>query len=228
MIEIFNATVETDNKVLLKDINLKIGKGEFVYLVGKTGTGKTTLLRLIYMDMIPSKGNVIVDRFSSSNIKPRQIPLLRRKVGVIFQDFKLLWDRSVFDNVAFALRVVGAPRRKIKSRVLSVLTQVGLHHRRYYMPSRLSGGEQQRIAIARALANEPFILLADEPSGNLDPEASNGILDLLQDINRKGTAILMATHNYSLIQKYPHRTVMMEDGRLSEIAWGERKGFGVD
>ena len=216
MIEIFNASVETDNRFLLQDINLKITKGEFVYLIGKTGSGKTTLLRLIYMDLLPKKGNVLVDRFSSSSIRRGQIPLLRRKVGVVFQDFKLLRDRSVFDNVAFALRVVGSPRRKIKSRVLNVLTQVGLHHRRYHMPDKLSGGEQQRIAIARALANEPFILLADEPSGNLDPEASNGILDLLEDINRKGTAILMATHNYNLIQKYPHRTIMMEDGKLSE------------
>ncbi len=216
MIEIFNASVETDNRFLLQDINLKITKGEFVYLIGKTGSGKTTLLRLIYMDLLPKKGNVLVDRFSSSSIRHRQIPLLRRRVGVVFQDFKLLRDRSVFDNVAFALRVVGTPRRKIKSRALSVLTQVGLHHRRYHMPDNLSGGEQQRIAIARALANEPFILLADEPSGNLDPEASNGILDLLEDINRKGTAILMATHNYNLIQKYPHRTIMMEDGKLNE------------
>jgi len=218
MIQFFNASVETDNRFLLQDINLKITKGEFVYLIGKTGSGKTTLLRLIYMDLLPKKGNVIVDRFSSSSIRRKQIPLLRRKVGVVFQDFKLLRDRNVFDNVAFALRVVGSPRRKIKSRVLSVLTQVGLHHRRYQMPDKLSGGEQQRIAIARALANEPFILLADEPSGNLDPEASNGILDLLEDINRKGTAILMATHNYNLIQKYPHRTIMLEDGKLNENA----------
>jgi cell division transport system ATP-binding protein len=216
MIEIFNASVETDNRFLLQDINLKITKGEFVYLIGKTGSGKTTLLRLIYMDLLPKKGNVLVDQFNSSSIRRRQIPMLRRRVGVVFQDFKLLRDRSVFDNVAFALRVVGTPRRKIKSRALSVLTQVGLHHRRYHMPDKLSGGEQQRIAIARALANEPFILLADEPSGNLDPEASNGILDLLEDINRKGTAILMATHNYNLIQKYPHRTIMIEDGQLYE------------
>lgn len=216
MIEIFNASIETDKRFLLHDINLKINKGEFVYLIGKTGSGKTTLLRSIYMDLLPSKGNIIVDRFSSSTIKRKQIPLLRRKVGVVFQDFKLLWDRSVFDNVAFALRVVGSPRRKIKSKVLSVLTQVGLHHRRYHLPEKLSGGEQQRIAIARALANEPFILLADEPSGNLDPEASNGILDLLEDINRKGTAILMATHNYNLIQKYPHRTLVLEEGRLKD------------
>lgn len=216
MIEIFNASIETDKRFLLHDINLKINKGEFVYLIGKTGSGKTTLLRLIYMDIFPSKGNIIVDRFSSSTIKRKQIPILRRKVGVIFQDFKLLRDRNVFDNVAFALRVVGSPRRKIKPRVLSVLTQVGLHHRRYQMPDKLSGGEQQRIAIARALANEPFILLADEPSGNLDPEASNGILDLLEDINRKGTAILMATHNYNLIRKYPHQTIMLEEGKLKD------------
>jgi cell division transport system ATP-binding protein len=168
------------------------------------------------MDLFPNKGNVIVSSFSSSNIKKKNIPYLRRKVGVIFQDFKLLMDRNVFDNVAFAMKVVGAPRKQIKSRALSVLTQVGLHHRRYHMPSKLSGGEQQRAVIARALVNEPFILLADEPTGNLDPEASEDILDLLEDINKKGTAVLMATHNYSLIKKYPHRTLTLENGLLNE------------
>ncbi|NOX38419.1 MAG: cell division ATP-binding protein FtsE [Calditrichaeota bacterium] len=217
MIEIFNVTVHIGSRKVLDNVSLRIEKGEFVYLVGKTGAGKTTLLRLIYMDLFPQKGNVIVDRFSSSTIRKRQIPHLRRKVGVVFQDFKLLTDRNVYDNVAFALQVVGEHRREIKSRVLSVLTRVGLHHKRYHMPHALSGGEQQRVVIARALVNEPFILLADEPTGNLDPEASSDILELLEDINRSGTAILMATHNYQLIQKFPHRTVLLENGRLSEL-----------
>lgn len=217
MIEMFNVAVQIGKHRVFEDVHLKINKGEFVYLIGRTGTGKTTLLRLIYMDIFPSRGNVIVNRFSSSTIRKRQIPYLRRKVGIVFQDFKLLTDRNVFENVAFALRVVGR-RRDLKSRVLSVLSQVGLHHRRYHMPQNLSGGEQQRVVIARALVNEPFILLADEPTGNLDPQAASDILDLLEQINRSGTAVLMATHNYELIQKYPHRTLLLEDGTLREIA----------
>ncbi|GAB4365972.1 MAG: cell division ATP-binding protein FtsE [Calditrichia bacterium] len=214
MIEFFNASVELDNRHILKQINLKIHKGEFVYIIGKTGAGKTTLLRLIYMDLYPSQGSVVVDKYSSSNIKKRQIPYLRRKVGIIFQDFKLLPDRNVYDNVAFALRVIGANRREVKSRVLSVLTQVGLNHKRYHKYTMLSGGEKQRVAIARALVNEPFILLADEPTGNLDPEASRDIIGLLEKINKSGTAVCMATHNYDLIRLAPHRTVLMENGMI--------------
>ncbi len=155
-----------------------------------------------------------MERFRSASIRRRQIPLLRRKVGVVFQDFKLLNDRNVFDNVAFALQVIGVPRREIKSKVLSVLTRVGLVHKRYVFPNTLSGGEQQRVAIARSLVNEPFILLADEPTGNLDPQVSQGILELLENINRSGTAVLMATHNYELIRKNPHRTIVLDDGKF--------------
>ncbi len=216
MIEFFNVSVVTQNRQLLKGITLKIHKGEFVYLIGKTGAGKTTLLRLIYMDLLPSQGNVIVDRYSSSNIRRRQIPYLRRKVGVVFQDFKLLPDRNVYDNIAFALQVIGTHRRELRSRVLSVLTQVGLNHKRYHMPELLSGGEKQRVAIARALINEPFILLADEPTGNLDPDASREILELLERINKSGTAVCMATHNYDLIRYAPHRTVILDNGLIQQ------------
>jgi cell division transport system ATP-binding protein len=212
MIEFYNVSVKSSNRNLLSEASLKINKGEFVYLIGKTGAGKTTLLRLIYCDLFPSTGNVIVDKFSSSTIKKYQIPYLRRKVGVVFQDFKLLPDRNVYDNIAFALQAVGARKRAIKSRVLSLLTQVGLNHKRYHMPTTLSGGEKQRAAIARALANEPFILLADEPTGNLDPEASRGIIELLEKINKSGTAVCMATHNYELIRYAPHRTIVLENG----------------
>ncbi len=214
MIEIYNISVNIANRKILENINLKISKGDFVYLIGKTGAGKTTLLRLIYMDILPSRGNIIVDKYSSSNIYRRQIPYLRRKVGVIFQDFKLLCDRNVFDNVGFALRVIGTPKREIKPKVLGVLTRVGLHHKRYHMPHSLSGGEKQRVAIARALVNKPFILLADEPTGNLDPQVAKEILNLLENINRSGTAVMVATHNYDLIRQYPHRTVVMENGRF--------------
>ncbi len=215
MIEFFNVTVVSNSKPILKQVTLKIQKGEFVYLIGKTGAGKTTLLRLIYMDLLPSQGNVIVDQYSSSSIKRRQVPYLRRKVGVVFQDYKLLPDRNVYDNISFALQVIGARRKEIRSRVLSVLTQVGLNHKRYHMPDTLSGGEKQRVAIGRALANEPFILLADEPTGNLDPEASRGIVELLEKINQGGTAVCMATHNYDLIRWVPHRTVVLENHQIS-------------
>ncbi|MCB0259726.1 MAG: cell division ATP-binding protein FtsE [Calditrichaeota bacterium] len=215
MIELFNISIQLGKRQVLEQVSLKINKGEFVYLIGQTGSGKTTLLRLIYMDVFPDRGNVIVDSYSSSTILPRHVPFLRRKVGVIFQDFKLLPDRNVYDNIAFALQVIGAPQRTIKSRVLSVLTRVGLHHKRYQMPQRLSGGEQQRVAIARALVNKPFILLADEPTGNLDPQVARDILHLLENINRSGTAILMATHNYDLIRQYPHRTLVLENGNFS-------------
>lgn len=214
MIEFFNASFENKERHIVRNINLKIQKGEFVYLIGKTGAGKTTLLRMIYMDLLPTQGNVHVDRFSSSKIRKKEIPYLRRKVGVVFQDFKLLPDRNVYENVAFALRVIGAGRREIKSRVLSVLTQVGLNHKRYQKFHLLSGGEKQRTAIARALVNEPFILLADEPTGNLDPEASRDIIELLEKINKSGTAVCMATHNYDLIRQWPHRTILMENGKI--------------
>lgn len=216
MIEFFNVSVQIQNRLLLQQITLKINKGEFVYLIGKTGAGKTTLLRLIYMDLLPSQGNVIVEKYSSSSIKKKQIPYLRRKVGVVFQDFKLLPDRNVYDNIAFALQVIGMRKKEIKSRVLSVLTQVGLTHKRYHMPDLLSGGEKQRVGIARALANEPFILLADEPTGNLDPEASRSIVELLEKINQGGTAVCMATHNYDLIRLAPHRTILLENGQIKK------------
>lgn len=216
MIEFYNVSVKSDNRYLLNRVSLKINKGEFIYLIGKTGAGKTTLLRLIYSDLFPSQGNVLVDKYSSSTIKKSQIPYLRRKVGVVFQDFKLLNDRNVYENIAFALRAIGAGRRETKSRVLSLLTQVGLNHKRYHMSSSLSGGEMQRVAIARALANEPFILLADEPTGNLDPEASKDIIELLEKINKSGTAVCMATHNYGLIRYAPHRTVVIDNGYLRQ------------
>ena len=216
MIEFYNVSVISNGRNLLTGVSLKINKGEFIYLIGKTGAGKTTLLRLIYSDLLPSQGNVIVDKFSSSTIRKHQIPYLRRKVGVVFQDFKLLPDRNVYDNIAFALQAVGAGKREIKSRVLSLLTQVGLNHKRYHMPNLLSGGEKERVAIARALANEPFILLADEPTGNLDPEASRGIIKLLEKINKSGTAVCMATHNYELIRHAPHRTVVLENGLIRQ------------
>jgi cell division transport system ATP-binding protein len=217
MIELKNVTVAFDSQQLLSGVNFNMKTGEFVYLVGQTGAGKSSLMRLLYFDLRPSSGKVIVDRYDSSSVTPRKIPHLRRKLGIVFQDFRLLEDRSIYENVAFALFVTNTRRSEIKKRVLYALADVGLSHKRNQMPYELSGGEQQRVVIARALVNEPSILLADEPTGNLDPASSSEIMDLLMKINLRGTAILMATHNYDLVKKYPARVVQMKDGRLFDI-----------
>ncbi|MCG3153761.1 MAG: Cell division ATP-binding protein FtsE [bacterium] len=196
----------------LKSVNLTVRKGEFVFLVGPTGAGKSTVLRMIYMAEKPSDGTVVVGRFNSKTITSGQIPLLRRQLGIVFQNFRLLEDRNVYDNVAFALIVTGCKQREIKRNVLRVLANVGLSHKRYSMPHELSGGEQQRVAIARALVNNPFVLLADEPTGNLDPVTTAGIMELLDKINARGTAILMATHHYNLVEGVGKRVVRIEGG----------------
>lgn len=196
----------------LKSVNLTVRKGEFVFLVGPTGAGKSTVLRMIYMAEKPGDGTVVVGRFNSKTITSGQIPLLRRQLGIVFQNFRLLEDRNVYDNVAFALIVTGCKQREIKRNVLRVLANVGLSHKRYSMPHELSGGEQQRVGIARALVNNPFVLLADEPTGNLDPVATAGIMELLDKINARGTAILMATHHYNLVEGVGKRVVRIEGG----------------
>jgi len=216
MIQFFNVTLNINDRRILTHITFHIAKGEFVYLIGPSGAGKSTILRLIHFSVFPDLGTVLVNQYSSAKIKRRKIPYLRRGVGFIFQDFKLLADRNVFDNVAFALRVIGAPASDISKKVLRVLAEVGLGHKRNSFPMELSGGEQQRVAIARAIVNEPFVLLADEPTGNLDPKSAAETLNILETINTRGTAILMATHNYSLIREYPHRTLLIENGELKK------------
>lgn len=216
MIQFFNVDLNYDQRQILKRITFQISKGEFVYMTGPTGVGKSSILRLIYFDEFPDAGTVIVNQYSSAKIKIKEIPFIRRKIGVIFQDFKLLPDRNVFENVSFALRVTGAPSKAIKKKVLPLLSELGLGHCRNQYPRELSGGEQQRVAIARALVNEPFILLADEPTGNLDPKSAGEILEIIENINRRGTAVLMATHNYSLIKQFPHRTLKMLEGKMVE------------
>ena len=216
MVQFFNVDLDYVNNRILSHVTFQIKKGEFVYLIGPTGAGKSSVLKLIYFDEFPDAGTVIVNKYSSAKIKIKEIPQIRRKLGVIFQDFKLLHDRNVFDNVAFALRVTGQKSSVIKKRVLPILTEVGLGHRRNHYPRELSGGEQQRVAIARALINEPFILLADEPTGNLDPQSAREVLEILETINKRGTAVLMATHNYSLIRQFPHPTLSMIHGELKE------------
>ena len=197
----------------LDGVNLEVRNGEFVYLVGPTGAGKSSVLKMIYMDEFPDEGYVLVDEYSSQDIRDKEIPYLRRRLGIIFQDFKLLEDRDVFENVAFVLHVTGARTRDIKKKTLRALGEVGLSHKSRKMPDELSGGEQQRVAIARAIVNEPFILLADEPTGNLDPKTAVEILNIIDKLNARGTAVLMATHNYELVNNTSKRIVSIKNGR---------------
>jgi cell division transport system ATP-binding protein len=198
----------------LRDVSFEMQKGEFVFLVGHSGAGKSTLLKLITMAERPTAGEVRVSGCSSFSIKPREIPQLRRRLGVVFQDFRLLPDRTAEQNVAFALEVTGTPHAQIGPKVARLLTQVGLAARGTAFPHELSGGEQQRVAIARALANDPFLLLADEPTGNLDDRATHAIYLLLREINARGTAVLMATHDVALIQRAQQRCLELDQGRL--------------
>lgn len=199
----------------LKNIDLSIAKGDFLFLTGQTGSGKTTLLRLIYMDIFPDEGEVAVAGFLSSTIKEEEIPFLRRRIGIIFQDFKLLKDKTVYENAAFALEVTGQSGRKMREKVMKALTLVGLSHKRNDFPYTLSGGEQQKTAIARALVREPFILLADEPTGNIDPAGSEEIIKILQEVNTAGTAVLMATHDVDLAKRMGGRFLNLEQGQIT-------------
>jgi cell division transport system ATP-binding protein len=217
MIRFENVSVAYNGEPILERINLVVSKGEFISLVGETGVGKTTLLKLIYFDLFPTQGQVTVGIFDSYSIKKRDVPKLRRTLGIVFQDFKLLEDRNVYDNVAFALQVTGAKRVEIGKRVLRVLADVGLSHKRNSMPHELSGGEQQRVVIARAIVNDPIVLLADEPTGNLDPSTSKEILDLLKLINSRGTAVVLATHNHDLVRRSGSRVLELKHGRINEL-----------
>ena len=215
MIRLSDVWYRIDGDQILEGITLRVDAGEFVCIVGPSGAGKSTVLRLMHMEIFPTRGRVEVTDYDTETILDREIPLFRRKVGVVFQDFKLLDDRDVFDNVAFALWATGVRRKWIKKRVFQILSEVGLSHKRYSMISELSGGEQQRVAIARALVNEPYVLLADEPTGNLDKETSGEILMLLRRIHSRGTAIVMATHKEDLVTTLPVRVMSIREGRLT-------------
>ncbi|MFL5613816.1 MAG: cell division ATP-binding protein FtsE [Gemmatimonadaceae bacterium] len=198
----------------LSNVSFSVAKGEFVFLTGPSGAGKSTILKLIFMEERPTDGEVRVGGVSSITVRPRDIPPLRRKLGVVFQDFRLLEDRTAEANVAFALEVTGAARSAIGSKVSRVLTQVGLASKATSYPRELSGGEQQRVAIARALVNDPVLLVADEPTGNLDDRATRGVFQLLREINASGTAVLMATHNLDLIRRSDYRTIELNRGQI--------------
>lgn len=213
MVRFQNVKMKYPNGDGLDGINIEVRAGEFVFLVGPTGAGKSTVLKLIYFDAFPTEGYVMVDQYNSLHIRPGEIPYLRRKLGIVFQDFKLLEDRDVFENVAFSLRVIGERRRNVKRRTLRALAEVGLSHKSRKMPHELSGGEQQRVAIARAIVNDPVILLADEPTGNLDPKTTVEIMNILDKVNARGTAVLMATHNYELVNSTSKRVVSIKNGR---------------
>jgi len=200
--------------VALTQVSFEVRKGEFVYLTGPSGSGKTTILRLLYMDDKPTKGEVWVNGVSSNAASGREISRLRRRLGIVFQDFRLLEDRSAEANVRFALEVTGAPKATIRAKVARVLTQVGLSSKATNFPRELSGGEQQRVAIARALINDPFVLIADEPTGNLDERATRSVFQLLRDINASGTAVIMATHDLDLVRRSNYRTIELNHGRV--------------
>jgi cell division transport system ATP-binding protein len=220
IIEISHANIYQGNNLILQDVNLIVNKGEFVYLVGKTGTGKSSLLKTLYGELTLTEGEATVAGFGIRNIDWRKVPYLRRTLGVVFQDFQLLSDRNVNNNLKFVLKATGWTDEKLMDeKILDVLDKVGLKAKGFKMPFELSGGEQQRVDIARALLNSPKLILADEPTGNLDPETSDEIMNLLFHISRDfNTAIVMATHDYIVVQKFPARTIKTEKGRVIDNA----------
>jgi len=219
IVELRGATITQEERAVLENVSFALEKSEFAYLVGRTGAGKSSLLKTLYADLPLLVGTGTVAGFDLPRLPASKVPYLRRRLGIVFQDFQLLSDRSVGENLLFVLNATGwRGKAKRQQRVQEVLTQVGLSGVAGRMPHRLSGGEQQRVVIARALLNEPVLLLADEPTGNLDPEVADGIMELFREINHAGTAILMATHNFQLLEKYPHRVLTCRAGQLLDSA----------
>ena len=215
LIEMTNVSKKYKNNVsALRGIDVEIEEGEFVYLIGHSGAGKSSFIKMLYHEEAVTRGQLYVGKYNLSKLRRREVPHLRRSVGVVFQDYKLLPRKTVFENVAYAMEVIGVKPRHIKKRVAEVLDMVGLTGKAKAFPNQLSGGEQQRVAIARAMVNMPQLLIADEPTGNLDPENAIEIMDLLEEINKEGTTIIMATHNKQLVDAYRHRVIELKDGKI--------------
>lgn len=218
VLEYRDVTIRRAENVIIRHTDLQINAGDLVYLIGRVGSGKSTLLKTIYADVPISDGEARFGKFDLRRIKRRQIPYLRREMGIIFQDFRLMHDRTIEDNLSFVLRATGwSDKREINHRIDEVLTKVGMDHKGYKLPHELSGGEQQRMVIARALLNKPKLILADEPTGNLDPETGDQIFQLFRKITEGGTAVIMSTHNYEMMRKYPSRILKIEDEQLHEM-----------
>jgi len=218
IIELTNCNIWQNDNLVLSDVNLSVRKGEFIYLVGRVGSGKSSLIKTLNAQIPLKEGIGIVAGYNLSKIKSREVPYMRRKIGIVFQDFQLLIDRSVKENLEFVLKATGwKNKQEIDHRISDVLEKVGLGSKGYKMPHQLSGGEQQRVVIGRALLNDPDIILADEPTGNLDPETSEGIIKLLTDISKTGRAVIVATHNYTILKKFSAKTLKCDDGKLMEV-----------
>lgn len=217
MIQLYGVTkaYQRDSAALL-EINLKIAKGEFVYLTGSSGAGKSTLLKLLYGAERPSRGQILINGQNLTRMSPRQLPMLRRRIGIVFQDFKLLPTRTIAENVSFPLEVQGKKLQEITRKVYQALKSVGLEHKQHRRPLELSGGEQQRVAVARALVAEPLVLLADEPTGSLDPEVALEIMDLFRSANARGTTVVLATHDRETLRRFPRRILTLDGGRLTD------------
>ena len=218
ILKLSNAAIYQRDRLILQRVNLEVNKGEFIYLIGKTGSGKSSLMKTLYGELPLRNGEGVIVNYNLKNLKEKEIPFLRRKIGVVFQDFKLLNDRNIFENLRFVLRATGwTDKAKIKAKINEVLDRVDMLSSIHKMPYQISGGEQQRVAIARALLNDPNLILADEPTGNLDPKTSMEIMDVLHQIHRNGRSVIMATHDYALILKYPHKTLKCEGNQVFEV-----------
>lgn len=226
IIDLNKVNIFQGDNLILSEVTFSVSRGEFLYIIGKVGSGKTSIIKTINAELPLKSGEALVAGYDLGRIRKKQVPYLRRKLGIVFQDFQLLSDRNIYDNLAFILRATGWKNKKeINDRIVEVLERVGLNFKGYKMPHQISGGEQQRVVIARALLNNPEIILADEPTGNLDPETSEDILQLLLEISNSGRAVIMATHNYPLLKKFPARTIKCENGRTAETEEAEEIDF---
>jgi cell division transport system ATP-binding protein len=215
MIQMKNVMMKYDNGVVaMKDLNLTVDPGEFVYVIGPSGAGKSTFIKMLYHELTPSDGDIVINKYDFKTMKPSEVPYMRRLIGIVFQDFKLLPRLTVYENVAYAMQVIETPDKDIRPRVLEVLKLVGLEQKLRRFPSELSGGEQQRVSIARAIVNKPSVVIADEPTGNLDPETAEGIMEILEKVHANGTTVIMATHNQQMVDEHKHRVLEIAGGRL--------------